>query len=111
MKETRINSNYVSHIQITPAVNSGFVWRDKVEKRGLFGRDKSLKEGYYNRLGNSIDVENWGYITIIDNTVWYQPFLEVFCGETLVYSAHYETTEEIRELCQREFPYINVILS
>ena len=111
MKETRVNSEYVTHIKITPAVNSGFVWRDKVEKRGLFGRDKSIQEGYYSKFGYRLDVENWKYLNIIDNVVWYQPFLEVFCGETLVYSAHYETTEEIRELCQREFPYINVILS
>jgi len=113
--ETRINPQKATHIEITPASPSGYIWKDEiVEERVFFGlllKTRGQKEGYYDNWGFRFETGDFKSIDIVGNEVWFDPFLSVYCGSKRIYGRHYATMEEIRELCSREFPNISVILS
>ncbi len=118
MKQTRINPQHVTHIKITPQRESPYVWCDKIEKEttlfGLITVVEPYDEGYWEDgcqgyWQSKLD-EDRSDFTIIEDTVYWLPSISVFCGETKVYSAHYDTIAEIRELCEKEFKNVSIIL-
>ena len=119
MKETRINSNHVSHIKITPAVKTDYIWCNEIPKKknwlGIttqYGYEEGFwwkgKPGFYSVR---LDTDEYKEFVEIDGVLWSNPFLEIFANGKCIFGRHYETVEEIKLLCSREFTNVSIVLS
>lgn len=119
MKETRINSNHVSHIKITPAIKTNYIWCNELPKKkhwlGFikeYGYEEGFWEnGYQGYFGLRLDTTEFTDFVEIDGVLWENPRLEIFANGKRIFGRHYETVEEIKLLCSREFTNVSIILS
>jgi len=119
MKETRINSNHVSHIKITPAVKTDFIWCNEIpEKKNWLGiiTQYGYEEGFWWKgkpgfYSVRLDTDEYKEFVEIDGVLWENPRLQIFANGKCIFSRHYEDLEEIRQLVSGEFTNVSVVLS
>lgn len=117
--ETRVNKDLVTHIEIISAKKSKYKWCDEIKLKRVFFNSITVcdayEEGFWEDgiqgfFQERLDTDVFKSFTEIDGVVWWNPYLSVFCGNTKVHGKHYATVEEIREICDKEFPHVNLTL-
>lgn len=117
--KTRINPLMVSHIEITPLKNSGYMWVDEVkEKRIFFNLIQTIypSEGGFWENGSTSYwsdklIERQLKATIVKNGVAYwKPYLAIFSGGKQIEGKYYKTIDEIYKVCDELFPNVNIVL-
>lgn len=109
MKELRINPNLITHIEITDFENTNAIWIEAIpEKSYLFGlfKDPAVKAGWQDPFWESYIISK--NTTEINGALYYNPFLRVYSGKSLIYGKHYKTIEEIEKFCDENFSNVNV---
>lgn len=118
MKETRISPEHVTHIEIISGYKTDYIWCNEIlGKKNFFGLTirQWWEEGFYYKgrqesiFAEKFDTDIKGYIEI-DGVIHYNPLLKVFSAGKCIYSKRYDSLETIREICDRDFPTISIIL-
>jgi hypothetical protein len=112
--ETRINPQKVSHIQIYDA-HKGYRWSDCIQefeyktfkKYWLF---KTNKDGYYNVRGwdNYFKELPKGCYDLLGELYSYAK-AEIFSGGKQIKTEYFESIEQAKEYCDKNFKEVNVI--
>jgi len=117
MSKLLINPNLVTHIIITDFEDTEAIWRESVpEKKWFFGlvTNTSIKAGWYyedhwgewNLFESKNVTEIWE--SGVQGKLYYNPFLEIFAGKEKILGRHYKTIEEIKKICDKNFPNVKI---
>ncbi len=108
------NKEKVTHIKITDLIKTDYIWHDERKKvKKLFGLI-TLKEGYKagfykgdptSLFTYSIDEAVEGSINI-NGIFYWLPVIEVYINNERVGLKYFDTIEEAKSFCEKEFPNV-----
>jgi hypothetical protein len=123
MKEVRINPQQVSHIQIYDECKGvrylfgtiDYVWMEEDSFLFLwFYKILNYPAGFYRNckrksISNDtpLELEHWHFVR--DNCIWSRPKIEIFAGGKQIKTEYFESIEQAKEYCDKNFKEVNVI--
>lgn len=115
--ETRINSKTVSHIDIYDLEATGYIWCDEIKEKKVFFNLISLNDayeegywynGYQGFFGEKLD-KSKNYMRNVNGEIYFIPHISIFCGQEKIKTIYFETFEEAKEYCDKNYGEVNVI--
>jgi hypothetical protein len=118
MNELRINKDLVTHIKIYDLEYSGYYYLPEIKVKTWWGGTKvKQEEGIYKKyrdwwIERKYSVEyfekEYKFVRIKDK--YYEPIhIMIFAGETKLKYKRFNSLQEAKEYCDREFPNIKTI--
>lgn len=120
--ELRINKSLVTHIKIYDQEDTGKIWCEEKTVKTFFnlftverysaGFYFEGRQDYWNYYGffSKEDADQCVDLTHNNLYLFHRPKAEIFAGQEKLKVKYFDTVEEAKGYCEKNFPNVNVVL-